>query len=193
MAISLLRQTLGDPPERNLPMLERMRAAVRLTEPTAEQDWRLSGQRDAAWRMAETWTGHLWGERSLARVVRSDTAERVLAAGAWRPFAKGQTVTLHHLDPETWARGAQSSAAVNAFGYLPLPAGGVWELEAVTVGQAGNPPEDVLEAILRIVGWLFAGSLPVPSPTDGAALTRAGVVQKSGAAEILRHYKEIRL
>lgn len=204
--VQVIAQTVSPSPRvwlgETRPSDDAMTAAVRISNPTEEQRDRLRRQRETAWRMAERWTGYLWGPRDFTRTVEA-YCRTWAKSTPFRPRPAGP-FDLTRLDPDTLAPVETVAGVQLVVGSLRLPSAGVWRWGTFADEDApdfatrqrdtmiGDPDcsDDVQEAILRIVSWLFAGSLPVPSPQDGAALTRAGILQKSGAAEILRGWKE---
>ena len=144
----------------------------------------------ALWRRIEAWVRHRWGERQVVWLVKG--------TGTFEPPLRPATIDT----VERWGDGAWESAT-----YEPSPfgielAGGEYFRVTATVGEAGDPPDDVVEAYRRLAEYLgddaFLGRVVTSGSrnigdmsinADRPANWQARALHSSGAADLLRRYR----
>ena len=144
------------------------------------------------WARLEGWCAHRWGERAVVFTVEGP--------GDWRPPLRPVTVAT----VERWEGYAWTSATLN-----PAPLGG-YELTGCgpyrftgTVGTDDDPPASVLEAFRRLAEfWATTDEAPgaasykvtvgpITTEQSRAATWFARAIDTSGAADLLRPYRNL--
>lgn len=143
----------------------------------------------ALWRRIEEWITHRWGERSVTWIVEG--------AGTWTPRLKPASIDT----AEVWDGAAWQTVTLQA-----APMGYALDAKTyrvtATVGETGDPPDDVFEAYRRLAEYLADDSYLGRVATSGTrdlsdmqitserpAAWQAKALHYSGAADVLRKWR----
>lgn len=146
---------------------------------------------DAIWSRIESWITHRWGVREVVYVVEGP--------GEWSARLTPATITA----TEIWTGGGWEVLELppSPFGLL-LPYIGPYRI-TTTTGEAGDPPDAVMEAFRRLAefsagarttitpGWeqySIGGNLSVKQRRPG---WQARALDGSGAADLLRPWRSL--
>jgi len=182
-ATEIFRVDLGSV-TRTKPTVAALRAVVGIAGEA--HDARLLAIRDAAWHAAERHCRHLWRKRTCT--VQADIGEglKFPTAPYWRPCASTITAAAKW-DSDSWTFEdvAHASLRIHPGGYTKVPSSGLWKI-SMSIGES-TPPDDVVEAVTRMVAASFM--LHVPGGGDDGLPSLAGLLLRSGAGELLMRYR----
>ena len=143
---------------------------------------------NAGWREIERRIKRAFGSHELTGIIQTGPSGRIPTPPAWRPKATALTQLEEYTVDEAWNPVA-IPAQLPPLPYIEGRASTLYRL-TVSFGDA-NVDEDYLEPVYEAARRLIAFRYDNRGNTPDGAPTSAQAYERSGAAELVRHWKRL--